>query len=99
MKGPSPAAVLAAATLVASPALWSALGGGLPVDVALIRYLLAMVACWGALALVRTFAWPDEPAPDGHAASTAPAQPDGTRAGEGVQTPSNASLSAEFPAA
>lgn len=60
MRAPGAAAVLVAATVVASPALWRATAGGLPLEVALTRYLVAMVACWGALALVRTFAWPDD---------------------------------------
>ena len=59
MRSPGPVAVLAAGTVVSSPALWRAFDGALPVDVALTRYLLAMAVCWGALALVRTFAWPD----------------------------------------
>jgi hypothetical protein len=51
---------LGAATLVSSPALWLALvDRTLPLDVALTRYLVALVLCWAALSLVATWAFPD----------------------------------------
>jgi len=52
--------VLGAATLVSSPALWlSLVDRTLPLDVALTRYLVALVLCWAALSLVATWAFPD----------------------------------------
>jgi hypothetical protein len=52
--------VLGAATLVSSPALWLGLvDRTLPLDVALTRYLVALVVCWAALSLVATWAFPD----------------------------------------
>lgn len=52
--------VIGAATLVSSPALWLALvDRTLPLDVALTRYLVALVLCWAALSLVATWAFPD----------------------------------------
>jgi hypothetical protein len=52
--------VLAAATLVSSPALWQGLvDHSLPLDVALTRYLVAVALCWAALSVVATWAFPD----------------------------------------
>jgi hypothetical protein len=52
--------VLGAATLVSSPALWLGLvDRTLPLDVALSRYLVALVLCWAALSVVATWAFPD----------------------------------------
>ena len=52
--------VLAAATVVSSPALWLGLvDRTLPLDVALTRYLVAVVLCWAALTVVATWAFPD----------------------------------------
>jgi hypothetical protein len=52
--------VLGAATVVSSPALWLGLvDRTLPLDVALTRYLIAVVLCWAALSLVATWAFPD----------------------------------------
>ncbi|MBW8751222.1 MAG: hypothetical protein JF565_07315 [Propionibacteriales bacterium] len=52
--------VLGAATLVSSPALWLGLvDRTLPLDVALTRYLVALVVCWAALSLVASWAFPD----------------------------------------
>jgi hypothetical protein len=63
--------VLAAATLVSSPALWLGLvDRTLPLDVALTRYLVALVLCWAAMSLVAAWAFPEpgsvkvEPRPD-----------------------------------
>jgi hypothetical protein len=57
---PLSAGVLGAATLVSSPALWLGLvEGSLPLDVALTRYLVAVVLCWAALSLVAAWAFPD----------------------------------------
>lgn len=51
--------VLGAATLVSSPALWLGLvDRSLPLDVALTRYLIALVLCWAALSVVATWAFP-----------------------------------------
>ena len=59
MMSPASGVVLGAAAVVSSPALWLALvEGTMPVDVALTRYLLAVVVCWAALSLVTTLAWP-----------------------------------------
>lgn len=45
--------VLGAAALVASPALWqAAVTGTVAVDVALTRYLIAVLVCWAALSTV-----------------------------------------------
>ncbi|CAM3339099.1 hypothetical protein NODU109028_12500 [Nocardioides dubius] len=47
---PASGPVLALAALIVSPALWHGMvGGDLPLDVALSRYLLAVVGCWLAL--------------------------------------------------
>ena len=52
--------VLGAATLVSSPALWLGLvDRTLPLDVALKRYLVALVLCWAALSVVSVWAFPD----------------------------------------
>lgn len=57
---PLSSGVLGAATLVSSPALWLGLvDRTLPLDVALGRYLLALVLCWALLSLVATWAFPD----------------------------------------
>ena len=56
---PLSASVLGAATLVSSPALWLGLvDRTLPLDVALTRYLIAVVLCWAALSLVAAWAFP-----------------------------------------
>lgn len=56
---PLSAGVLGAATLVSSPALWLGLvDRTLPLDVALTRYLVAVVLCWAALSLVASWAFP-----------------------------------------
>jgi hypothetical protein len=61
---PLSARVIGAATLVSSPALWQALvDRTLPLDVALTRYLIALVLCWAALSLVGAWAFPDPRAP------------------------------------
>ncbi|MDP3890261.1 hypothetical protein [Nocardioides sp.] len=44
--------VLGAAGVVASPAMWAAVTGTLPLDVALTRYLIAAIGCWVALSVV-----------------------------------------------
>jgi hypothetical protein len=52
--------VLGAATVVSAPALWLGLvDRTLPLDVALTRYLIAVVLCWAALSVVATWAFPD----------------------------------------
>lgn len=50
--------VLGASALVASPALWSAVDGTLPLDVALTRYLIALGICWALISVVAEFAFP-----------------------------------------
>lgn len=51
--------VIGAATVVASPALWlSMVDGTLPFDVALGRFVVALVASWVAISLVVEFALP-----------------------------------------
>jgi hypothetical protein len=44
--------VLGLAAVVSSPALYQAYTGGLPLDLALTRYLIAVVLVWAALAAV-----------------------------------------------
>jgi hypothetical protein len=68
---PLSSGVLGAATLVSSPALWLGLvDRTLPLDVALTRYLVALVLCWAALSVVAVWAFPEpgsvkvEPRPD-----------------------------------
>lgn len=51
--------VLAAAAVVASPALWlSLVEGTLPLGDALTRYLLSVVMCWAALNVVAQLVMP-----------------------------------------
>lgn len=57
--GPLHGAVLAAAGLVSSPALWLTLvEGTLPLGDALIRFLVSVVICWAALNLVAQMVGP-----------------------------------------
>jgi hypothetical protein len=57
---PLSSGVLGAATLVSSPALWLGLvDRSLPLDVALTRYLVAVVLCWALMSVVTTWAFPD----------------------------------------
>lgn len=49
---PFSAPVLVGAALVSSPALWNVLQGDSPPEVALSRYLVSIVLCWMALAVV-----------------------------------------------
>ena len=44
--------VLGAAGICASPALYQALTGGMPMEVAMSRYLVALGICWVALSFV-----------------------------------------------
>ncbi|MFS3127115.1 hypothetical protein ACLM5J_01775 [Nocardioides sp. Bht2] len=68
---PASGPVLVAAALIVSPALWHGLVlGELPLDVALTRYLVAVVGCWLALGLFLQFL--PEPAAK-QSATTAPA--------------------------
>ena len=46
------APVLVGAALVSSPALWNVLQGDSPPEVALSRYLVSIMLCWMALAVV-----------------------------------------------
>jgi uncharacterized membrane protein len=69
--------VLGGAAVVSSPALWRALvEGTAPTEVALTRYLVSVVICWGVLAFVAMLVGPaprlaDEAA-DGAAAEDEP---------------------------
>lgn len=71
--------VLGAAGICASPALYQALvTGGVPLEVAMTRYLVALVLCWVAISLVAALIGePPAPAagsaePLGEAAVTSP---------------------------
>ena len=79
--------VLAAAALVASPALWSSLVEGvMPLDVALTRYLVATAACWVALSLASELIWPSSAQARGPASDSvgdATGNPTGDPAGVG----------------
>jgi hypothetical protein len=73
--------VLGASALVASPALWSALDGSMPMDVALTRYLFALGICWALISLVTEFALPGPEAvraeiPDGVDEASGDADPE-----------------------
>ena len=61
--------VLGSAALLTSPALWDAIvEQSLPLDQALVRYLVAVAICWALLGLLAEFALkppPREPAADG----------------------------------
>lgn len=57
-------AVLGTAALVVSPALWLAVEGSLPVDVALSRYLVAVPLCWIALNVLVQFFLPHPEEPE-----------------------------------
>jgi hypothetical protein len=51
--------VLAAALVVASPALWRWLVvGTMPAEVAVTRYLVAVAVCWVVLSVVADLAFP-----------------------------------------
>jgi hypothetical protein len=50
--------VLVGAALVSSPALWNVLQGTAPAEVALTRYLISVVLCWTALALLTMIVGP-----------------------------------------
>jgi hypothetical protein len=73
---PLSAPILGGAALVASPALWSSVvDGTMPLDVALTRYLIAIVICWVVISVVVELAFPSpgavKPAP-----MTSESQPD-----------------------
>lgn len=54
-------AVLGAAAVVASPALWlTVVEGTLPLSDALLRYLLSVLLCWAALNVVGQLAFPSQ---------------------------------------
>lgn len=55
---PASGPVLGSAVLVSSPALFSALTGALPLDVALTRLLIAVGLCWLALTVVAALVLP-----------------------------------------
>jgi hypothetical protein len=58
---PFSAPVLVGAALVSSPALWNVIQGTSPAEVALTRYLISVVLCWMALALVAFMVGPVTP--------------------------------------
>lgn len=73
--------VLLGAALLSSPALWLSLTGHMRAEVALSRYLVAVVVCWLALALFVSLVGPPpgrtrQPA----AAATEDAEPEPDRA-------------------
>ena len=73
--------VLGAATLVSSPALWLGLvDRTLPLDVALTRYLVALILCWAALSVVGSWAFPQPGSGALHTARTDTARTDAARA-------------------
>ncbi len=59
--------VLGAAGVCASPALYQALTGGMPMEVAMSRYLVALGICWVALSVVAAMVG-EPPAPARQAA-------------------------------
>lgn len=62
-----PASVVMTATaVVASPLLWLVWDGAVPLDVALQRLVVCLVACWALLGIVGALAFspPKEPRPD-----------------------------------
>ena len=62
-----PASVVVTATaVVASPLLWLVYDGAVPLDVALQRLVVCLVACWALLGIVGALAFspPKEPRPD-----------------------------------
>ncbi len=56
--------VLMGAALVSSPAVYHAIEGTAPVEVALVRFLISVVLCWLALDLVTSLIGPT-PRPQG----------------------------------
>lgn len=58
---PFSAPVLVGAALVSSPALWNVIQGTAPAEVALTRYLVSVVLCWMALAVVAFVVGPVPP--------------------------------------
>ena len=73
--------VMGAAGVCASPALYQALvTGGVPVEVAATRYLVALVVCWLAISIVAALVGeppaPGSAAPSGSAGGTPEPTPD-----------------------
>ncbi|MCW2819393.1 MAG: hypothetical protein JWR42_2180 [Marmoricola sp.] len=69
-----PASVVVTATaVVASPLLWLVYDGAVPLDVALQRLVVCLVACWALLGIVGALAFspPKEQRPDQAAAVVA----------------------------
>ena len=58
--------VLVAAAVLASPALWQAVTGTMPFDVAVQRYLVVVVVTWLALSFVAALVLPDPGSGVGH---------------------------------
>ena len=64
--------VLGSAALVTSPALWDAIvEQSLPLDQALVRYLVAVAICWCLLGLLAEFALKPPPRSEPAAGETA----------------------------
>lgn len=87
---PASGPVLVAAALIVSPALWHGMIlGELPLDVALTRYLVAVVGCWFALGLFLQFL-PEPAGRNRDVADRDAADRDVTREPALPATPSNA---------
>lgn len=73
MTSPFSANVLGASVLVASPALYNSLvTATLPLDVGLIRFLIAFVICWLAIGVLTEFTLPASGRQSGSSPDTRP---------------------------
>lgn len=73
---PVSGAMLLIAALLTSPALAGAATGAMPLDVALMRYLVVAGLCWVLLTVAAEWLWSEPPSP-APVAEKAPAGPDG----------------------
>lgn len=80
--------VIVAALALASPALLSAARGGLDVDTALIRLVLALLACAAVDVAVRAW-WSAQPAPVGDGTQNPVGEDAGGPRGTGPGTPTD----------
>ena len=55
MLNPMSPGVMATAAIVASPALYSAFEGTMPVDIALTRYLITVLVAWALLSIAKSY--------------------------------------------
>jgi hypothetical protein len=69
--------MLLVAALLTSPALAGAVMGAVPVDVALVRYLLVAGLCWVLLTVAAVWLWSEPPAQAAEATSSGDGTPDG----------------------